>query len=102
MAAPARIRASIIALLLILPCAGFTTAALAQAPDFTVLVEHYSAAVVSVNAEGPAGNEDNPFDYFRHYFDGPPGAPHIPGPGPGPDQAPDQMPGGPEQPPTVS
>src|SRR5512133_3567822 len=100
MAAPARTRAWLIALLLMAPLAGFTTPVAAQAPDFTALVEHYSAAVVSVNAEGPAGGDETPPDYFRHFFDHPPGTPGIPRL-PGPGQGPDQMPG-PDQAPTMS
>jgi len=96
MAAPARFRAWIVAFTLWFPVMD----ACAQAPDFTALVERYSAAVVSINAEGPAGSEGSPFDYFRHFFDRPPGSPGVPGlPGPGiPD-----VPGAPDlQPPMVS
>lgn len=54
-------------------------------PDFTVLVERYGDAVVSVNAETPAGGlgqmpipEDSPFfDYFRRFFEIPPQGPQM-------------------------
>ena len=57
------------------------SAAQAQ-PDFTQLVERYGSAVVSINAEAAVGGgygqmpfpEDSPFfDYFRRFFETPPG-----------------------------
>lgn len=60
--------------------------AIAQSPpDFTVLVERYGAAVVSVNAETPVSGfgqmpfpEDSPFyEYFRRFFEPVPPGPQM-------------------------
>ncbi|MGE0081007.1 MAG: DegQ family serine endoprotease [Thiohalomonadaceae bacterium] len=72
------------ALVLWLTLAAGTTIAQGQ-PDFTVLVERYGSAVVSVNAETPVGGfgqmpipEDSPFyDYFRRFFEIPPRGPQM-------------------------